>query len=79
MENVVVSLHHANHKGADGKHREILVSRALAWATYFSDADRCTHVVATGGSIIPVTETPEQVAALCGFKNTTLTKENENG
>ena len=77
MEDLIIArLHHANHKNADGTHREILISKPLVFATYYSDADKSTHVVSTAGAIIPVVESPEDVAKACGLN---ITKENQNG
>lgn len=50
-----ISLTHANFK------REILVVSSLIFSAYHSDAGKCTHVLSTGGAIIPVLETPEVV------------------
>lgn len=52
---MVLKLTHANTK------RDIFVASPLVFACYYSDASKCTHVLASGGAIIPVTETPEIV------------------
>lgn len=71
----VISFKHANFKTDDGVHREILIAKPLIFATYFSDKDKATHIVSSGGAIIPVLEAPDEVAQLCGY---TLNK-NEKG
>ena len=71
MEDLIVArLHHANHQNADGSHREILISKPLVFATYYSDADKATHVVSTAGAIIPVVESPDEVVKACGLIKT---------
>lgn len=45
-----ISLTHAN------TNREILVTRELVFSIYYSEAHRATHVLSSGGAIIPVSE-----------------------
>ena len=73
MREPVASLHHANHKNEAGEAREILIAKPLVFANYFSDADKATHVVSTGGAIIPVIESPTFVAGICFDINKTQT------
>jgi len=72
MDSIVARLHHANHQNEDGSPREIFISKPLVFATYYSDADKATHVVSTAGAIIPVIESPDEVVKACGLH---ITKE----
>jgi hypothetical protein len=40
---------------------EILVSLPLVFCAYYSEATKCTHLLANGGAIIPIVESPEIV------------------
>jgi hypothetical protein len=53
-----ISLTHAN------LGREIIVAREMVFAIYHSEAHKATHVLSSGGAIIPVSETVNQVREL---------------
>jgi hypothetical protein len=52
---VIAKLTHANTKA------EVFVAVPLVFASYYSEATKCTHVLAAGGAIIPVSEDPKTV------------------
>lgn len=58
---VVLVLKHANLKKADGTPEELLLSRGLVFGAYRSQAHKCTHVIASGGAMVAVMETPEEI------------------
>jgi len=41
--------------------REIYISKELLFGFYHSEADKCTHLLATGGAICPVKESLDNV------------------
>jgi len=68
LNDMVVPLHHANIKGPQGAEPQtIYVSKTLFFAAYYSEVNKCTHVLSSGGALIPVIETPEDVVKRFGF------------
>lgn len=53
--NPTTTLTHANTKV------QIEIALPLIFAAYYSEASKCTHVLATGGAIVPVLESPDFV------------------
>ena len=52
---MIIKLTHANDS------QEILVAGPLLVSAKFSDADKCTHVMFTGGAMIPVKENKDEI------------------
>lgn len=44
--------------------REVMVSRELVFAIYYSASHKATHLLSNGGGIIPVRETVEQATRM---------------
>ncbi len=41
--------------------REIFITKVQVFSVYYSQAHKCTHILATAGAILPVAETVEEV------------------
>lgn len=39
----------------------VYIDLALVFAAYYSEGSKSTHVVATGGAVLPISESPEQI------------------
>lgn len=52
---MIAKFTHANTK------QEVHIALPLVFSSYYSEATKCTHVLATGGAIIPISESPELV------------------
>ena len=53
----LVELTHANAAGSPTIY--VVPSQIFSW--YVSSTAKCTHVVSTGGAMLPVSETPDQI------------------
>lgn len=54
-QSLLVQLTHANYKTS------IYLTKQTMFSWYFSEAQKCTMVIATGGAMIPVLESPKEV------------------
>lgn len=55
---MTIKLTHANTK------QEIYVATRLVFAYYYSESNRCTHVLAAGGAILPVKQSPDEIRTM---------------
>jgi hypothetical protein len=53
-----IKLTHANHNNS------VYIAVPLFFCAYYSTGHKCTHVMATGGAIVPVSESPDEVMKL---------------